>query len=498
MTVESFEKRLLDERARMKPTQEMIRARIRKHARGPRSRQILLDVLESESLGHLDFALFACPPVIDHGKGAILWDVDGNEYVDCHAGFAVCALGHGNTEIGQAIASQLGRVSQFAELPMEIRAELARRMAARFPGGTPAKVFFGVTGGEAVEIAMKVVRWYTGKPLILTQYGDYHGRTSGAMGLTSKAFMLAYNWPVPPGDQAIIRFPFAYCYRCPYDKTYPDCNIYCVHALERQFESKEAPFRNPMAGVSNVAAILVEPFQASAGYIIPPFEYLQRLAALAEAYDILFVSDEVQAGMGRTGRMWAIEHANVVPDLLTTAKSLSNGLPMSLVIGRPEILDSWGPGAHSTTFAGYPAAAAGANKVLDIFERDHVIENASERGRYFLNGLRRLAEEHPSVGDTQGTGLFLAIELVRDRETKEPASEETSWASQECLNKGLICISSGYYSNRLCFAPPLVITEAEIDRALEALDDVIGAMERRFGLRPTRRPKGTTPQGRSM
>jgi 4-aminobutyrate aminotransferase-like enzyme len=475
-----FEERFLEERSRMRLDREVLRERIERYARGPRSKAVLLETLEHESLGHLDFALFACPPVIDHGEGATLWDVDGNSYVDCHAGFAVSALGHGNVEVAHAIHTQLLRLSQFAELPMTTRAELARRMAALFPGGGPAKVFYSVTGGEAVEIAMKLARWYTGKPLILTQYGDYHGRTAGAMGLTSKAFMVAYNWPVPPGDQAIIRFPFAYCYRCPYDKTYPDCGIYCVTALERQFESKESPFRNPRANVCNVAAFVIEPFQASAGYIIPPVEYLQRLASLAAEYDILLVSDEIQAGMGRTGRMWAIEHASVVPDMLTTAKSLSNGLPISMVIGRADVMDAWGPGAHSSTFTGYPAAVAGANKVLDIFERDAIVQRAERSGQYFLEGLQRLADDHPSIGDVQGAGLFLAIELVRDRVTKEPASEETLWASQECLNEGLVCIASGYYYNRLCFAPPLVITTKEMDQALGILDKVLGRMEQVF------------------
>jgi 4-aminobutyrate aminotransferase-like enzyme len=299
------------------------------------------------------------------------------------------------------------------------------------------------------------------------------------MALTSKAFMLAYNWPVPVADQAVIRLPFAYCYRCPYDKTYPDCNLYCASQVKQLFENKEAPLRNPKANITNVAAFLIEPFQASAGYIIPPFEYLTRLAEIAAAYEVLFISDEVQAGMGRTGRMWAIEHAGVEPDLMTMAKSLSNGLPLSMVTGRAEIMDSMGPGGHSTTYAGYPAAAAGANKVLDIYERDHIVERAAEQGARFLEGLR---DEHPSVGDVQGVGLFLAIELVRDRRTKEPADTETAWVHQECVNQGLICIASGYFSNRLCLAPPLVITEREIERAIRVLDHVLGQMEAKFAI----------------
>jgi 4-aminobutyrate aminotransferase-like enzyme len=477
-----FEERVLDERRALRGDADALRQRIEQHARGPRSKEILLATLDSEAAGHLPWASFLCPPVIERGEGAVLWDVDGNEYVDCQAGFAVCAVGHGNLEVAAAIERQLRSVSQYAELPLQVRANLSRRMAATFPGGGPAKVFHGVTGGEAIEIAMKLARWYTGKPIILTQYGDYHGRTAGAMGMTSKAFMVAYQWPVPAHDTSIHRFPFAYCYRCPYDKTFPECDVHCVTVLERQFENKEAPFRNPRSGITNVAAILIEPFQSSAGYIIPPPEYLQRLAALADTYEVLFAVDEVQSGMGRTGKMWAIEHAGVKPDLLVTGKAIANGLPVSMVIGDPAVLDSVGPGGHSTTFAGYAAAAAGGNAVLDIFERDNLLARVDERGAYFLDGLRTLQAEHPIIGDVQGKGLFLGVELVTDRETKLPAADATAWAHQELVNQGVVCMSSGYYGNRLMLAPPLVIGQPEIDRALSAFDRVLGAAERRFDI----------------
>ena len=478
--VRPFEERVLEERALLRGDVAALRERVERHARGPRSREILLATLDSEAAGHLPWVSFLCPPVIERGEGAILWDVDGNEYVDCQAGLAVCVVGHGNPEVAAAIESQLRQVAQYAELPLQVRTRLSARMAKTFPGGEPAKVFHAVTGGEGVEIAMKLARWYTGKPLLLTQYGDYHGRTGGAMGLSSKAFMVAYQWPVPAMDQAVHRFPFAYCYRCPYDRTYPECDIHCVTVLERQFESKEAPFRNPRNGISNVAAMIVEPFQSSAGYIIPPPEYHQRLAALADAYEFIFAVDEIQTGMGRTGKMWAIEHADAQPDLIVSGKAISNGLPVSLVIGKSELLDSYGPGGHSTTFAGYAAAAAGGNAVLDIFERDHLIDGVVERGQYFLDGLKALQAEHVSIGDVQGKGLYLAIELVTDREAKTPSQPAASWAHQELVNEGVICMTSGYLGNRLMFAPPLVITRAEIDRALGALDRVIGRAEAKF------------------
>jgi len=248
------------------------------------------------------------------------------------------------------------------------------------------------------------------------------------------------------------------------------------------FKSKETWLNNPKAEITNVAAMLIEPFQSSAGYIMAPLPYLKRVKEIAEKYDYLFISDEVQNGMGRTGRLWAIEHADVAPDLITIAKSLSNGLPLSAVTGRQEIMDSWGPGAHSSTFTAYPPACAGGIKVFEIYDRDHILEQAAEKGAYFLSGIEELSKRHPSIGHFNGLGLYLAIELVVDRKTKEPAGEAAGWALSELVKSGVICIHSGYYYNRLCFAPPLVIEKTEIDQALQVLDQVLGKMEQKFNI----------------
>lgn len=478
----SFEDRILAERARMRGSVEALQKRTLEHARGERSKEILLKSLAYESTGHLDYALFDCPPVLDYGKGALVYDVDGNEYIDLHAGFTVNVLGHGNQEVNDAMKAQMDKLNHFAELPMEIRAELARILATRHPGDFEKKVMWAVTGGEAVEICIKLARWYTGKPIIVTHWGDYHGRTAGAMALTSKAFMMAYSYPIPPADTAVVRVQFPYCYRCPFGKEYPSCDLFCADQYEKMFESKETWLNNPRARVTNVAAMLIEPFQSSAGYIMAPLPYLKRMKEIAEKYDYLFISDEVQNGMGRTGKLWAIEHAGVDPDLIAIAKSISNGLPISAVTGRKEILDSWGPGAHSSTFTAYPTACAGGVKVFEIFDRDHILEQAAEKGSYFLAGLEDLYNRHPSIGHYNGLGLYLSIELVKDRKTKEPAGEATGWVARELLRKGIICMTSGYMYNRLCFAPPLVIQQAEIDRAMDILDRVLGKMEREFSI----------------
>lgn len=478
----AFEDRILQERARMRGSEAGLRERVEQFNRGPKAKKILMTTLTYESTGHLDFSLFTCPPVLDHGKGAKLYDVDGNEYIDLHAGFTVNVLGHGNDEVNAAIKAQMDKLNHFAELPMESRAELARLLCERHPGDFEKKIMWAVTGGEAVEIAMKLARWYTGKPIIITHWGDYHGRTAGAMGLTAKAFMMAYSYPIPPADTAVARIPFPYCYRCPYGKEYPSCDLFCADQFEKMFESKETWLNNPKAKITNVAAMLIEPFQSSAGYILAPLPYLARMKEIAEKYDYMFISDEVQSGMGRTGKLWAIEHAGVAPDLITIAKSISNGLPLAAVTGRKEILDSWGPGAHSSTFTAYPTACAGGVKVMEIFTRDRILECAEAKGKYFLEGLEELALRHPSIGNVSGLGLYLAIELVKDRSTKAPADEATAWASMELVNAGVLCISSGYFFNRLCFAPPLVIEKSEIDDALRILDDVLTRMEAKFGI----------------
>ena len=477
-----LEDRLPAEREKMRGSEQALRDRTDKFARGPRSKQILEKTLTYESNGHNSYAFFQSPPVIERGNGAILIDVDGNEYIDLHAGFTVAALGHNNEEVNAAIVEQLGNFTQFAELPMAIRAELARIISERHPGDFSTKIFWAVTGGEAVEIAMKMTRWYTGKPIILTHWGDYHGRTAGAMALTGISASMAYHYPIPPLDTAVIRVPFAYCYRCPYDKTYPECELYCADQVEELFETNRTWLNNPKAKITNVAAMIIEPFQSSAGYIIPPLGYLRRLKEISEKYDFLFVSDEVQSGMGRTGKLWAIEHAEVAPDLITMGKSISNGLPISAVTGRKEILDSWGPGAHASTFSASPPACAGGVKVFEIFDRDNVLERVAELGEHFLNGLQDLSEKHPSIGHYDGLGLYLGIELVKDRESKEPAAEAAGWAMNKLLESGVICLYSGYYGNRLMFAPPLVIKKHEIDEALAILDKVLGNMEAKFGI----------------
>jgi 4-aminobutyrate aminotransferase-like enzyme len=478
----AFESRILLERQKLRGSLEQLERQVKESSLGPKSKAILEKTLNYESIGHLYFGLFSCPPVVARARGAKMWDADGKEYVDFHSGFSVNVLGHCHPEVNDAIKAQLDKLQQFAELPCEVRVEFAERFLNLLPWDYPKKCQITVTGGEAIEVAMKLSRWYTGKPIIMTQYGDYHGRTAGAMALTSKASMLAFHYPNLPADSGVFRFHFAYCYRCPFGYSYPTCNLQCIKAIEYLFESKETWLNNPSAEITNVAAMIIEPFQSSAGYIIPPPEYHQGLKNICDKYGILFISDEVQSGMGRTGKMWAIEHSGVVPDLIASAKSLSNGLPLSVCAGRKEILDSWGPAAHCTTFSGYPVACAGGIKVLEIFQRDHIVEQVAEKGKYLADSLTDLQKRHPIIGHFDCKGLYAAIELVRNRKTKEPARKETAFVSTTCLEEGLISIASGYFYNRLAFAPPFVISREEINQGTAILDKVLTQAEKKFDI----------------
>ncbi len=478
-----FEDRVLEERRKLQVSKEELNARVEASPYGPKAKKYLKRWIEVESTGEVGFALWSCPPLIEKGSGAKVVDPDGKEYIDCINGFSASNLGICNSEVVDAIREQAGKLIHYFDLPTPPRVELSEKLVRNIPGDFPKKVLYSSTGSEIIEAAMKLVRWYTGKPFILTAYGDYHGRTAGAQALTGKGGMWLYHYPVLPQDSGIFFFPYAYCYRCSFDKTYPACDLFCVKYLENLFESKEAPFRDPKADITNVAAIIIEPMQSSAGYIVPPKEYLVRLKELCDRYDIILVIDEIQSGMGRTGKMWAYEHSGIAPELVAIGKSLGGGIALSALIGREEILDSWGPAAHLGTFSGNALACAAGNKVLEIMERDNIPAKASEKGIYFLEGLKQIAKTHPLVGDTSGIGLYLALEFIKDQKTKEPAKKETSYMITECLKEGLICEPTGYYFNRFNLIPSLLIENDEIDQALAILDRVIARAEKKFGYR---------------
>ncbi len=478
----AFEGRLTAQRERLHVSPEQLMERVERSHYGPASKAILREQVRTESTGQVGFALFECPPVIVRGKGALVWDADGKEYVDMLAGFSVSNVGHSHPAIVSAISEQAGKLIHYFDLPNEPRERLAGRLAALAPGDHAKRVVFGVTGADAVELAMRLARWYTGAPIILSAYGGYHGTTAGTLSTTAKGGMWAYSYPVLPHDTGHAMIPFSYPYRCPVGASEAACAEACVEYTRRMLVGKESPFTEFRGQVSNVAAILLEPCQASAGYIIPGDGYLGGIRQLCDEFGFLLIDDEIQAGLGRTGTMWACEHDGVVPDLITVSKGLASGLPISAVVTSDEIAASWGPGAHVATFAATALASAAANATLDLYESEQLVRRAADLGGYFRERLLELQERHPILGSIDARGLFVGLEFVKDRVTKEPAADEAAWMLDFCVREGLLFEKGGYYYNRFQMIPSFVIEKETIDRAADILDRAMTMAEHRSGI----------------
>jgi 4-aminobutyrate aminotransferase len=410
----------------------------------------------------------AYPLAVARAEGVMVEDVDGNRFLDCAAGIAVCSTGHCHPRVKAAIQEQAARLIHIcgADFYDPLYISLAERLAALTPGDDPKKVFLANSGAEAVEAALKLARYNRERSRVLAFFGAFHGRTMGAVSLTaSKPVYHGGFSPLVPG---ITHLPYAYCYRCAFNLTYPGCELECVDYIEDTLFARSMP-------AEEVAAIFVEPVQGEGGYIVPPPGWLPRLRALCDEYGILLVDDEVQAGIGRTGRMWAIEHWGVEPDIICSAKALASGMPLSAMIARDEIMD-WPAGAHGSTFGGNPVCCAAAHATLDVIEEHGLMANASRVGGQLLDNLRDLAAESYLLGDVRGLGLMVAVELVQDRETKKAAKHQAEAVVQACFRRGLLLLPCGPSSIR--FSPPLTITPQEADTAFaifaEALTEVEG------------------------
>ncbi len=484
-----FENDFLEQRKRLGLTEKDIERRVQAAAFGEKAKDWTHRWLAVESYGQVGLGLFNLPPMIESTKGGdILVDVDGKEYVDLLAGFSVSTLGECNEEITKVIQQQAGKLVHYFDFPHPERTKLAEKLVRISPiKGGKARVAFGVTGSDAVELAMRAARYYTGKPFILTAYGDYHGVTYSTMALTGKGGMWPYFYPIPPMDTAVGYFPFPYAYQCPFGRA-PEGKAEDEWAIERlehyfeyYFQSKESPYREVGGNITSVAAFIVEPFQSSAGYIIPSPGYLRLLRRLADKYGILLIVDEIQSGLGRTGKLWATDWEEVQVDMLLTSKALGGGLPLSAVVAKAEILESWGPGAHVSTQAGNVLACAAGNKVLDIVSQDSFLATVRERGEYFVHALEELQTRHHLIGHINARGIYIGLELVRDRETREPASEEAAFIRDECVREGMVFEKGGYFHNRFQLIPPLTIRKSTIDRAIEIFDRAFTVAEKHFG-----------------
>ncbi len=402
------------------------------------------------------------PLVVEKAKGLWVHDVDGNIFLDFTAGIAVCATGHCHPRVIKAIKKQADLLLHMSGTDFYYRPQivLAKKLAQMAPGKGSKKVYFGNSGAEAVEAAFKLARWHTKRELNLAFYGAFHGRTMGALSLTaSKTIQKKHYNPLVPG---ITHIPYAYCYRCPYNLSYPECELGCVKWVE------DTLFRTTIPP-EEVATIFVEPIQGEGGYIVPPPEFHREMNRIAKKYGILYVADEVQSGMGRTGKMFAMEHFGVDPDIIALAKGIASGMPLGALTARAEIMD-WEAGSHASTFGGNPVSCMAALTTIELLE-EGLMKNAAVQGKRLMDGLVKLQQSHECMGDVRGKGLMVAVEFVKNRETKEPARTWRNDIIKQAFNKGLLLLGCGENSIRFC--PSLTVNTSEIDKCLSIFDDVV-------------------------
>jgi 4-aminobutyrate aminotransferase len=344
--------------------------------------------------------------------------------------------------------------------------DLAGELCKITPGSFSKKVYFGNSGTEAIEAAIKLTKWHTRKPLFLGFISAFHGRTMGALSFTaSKPTQRRHFFPLMPG---VTHVPYPYCYRCPFKQVFPECDYWCVDFIDDFIFHKYVP-------PENVAAILFEPIQGEGGYVVAPEGYFKRLKKLADKYGILLIDDEIQAGMGRTGRWCAIEHWNVEPDVVCMAKALASGLPLGATVAKAKIMD-WEGGSHASTFGGNPVACTAAIATINVIREENLLENASRQGNYIIRRLHEYAEKSEIVGDVRGKGLMIGIEIVEDKKSKKPAARKAKEIMMRSWRRGVAIITCGESTVRI--APPLNITRELVDIALEIIEDVIHEVEK--------------------
>ena len=414
---------------------------------GPKSQEILV---RKERVVADPLSIFL-PVVIDRGEGATLTDVDGNTFIDFTGGVGCLNVGHANPRVVEAVQEQAALFfhTDFTIVPYETYVTLAERLIAVSPFSGPAKAAFFNAGTEAVENAVKFARAYTKRPAVIAFEGGFHGRTLLAMSLTSKTH--PYKAGLGPFSPEVYRVPFAQDYRGPSAAD-------ALAALERALVTTVA--------AESVAAVVIEPVQGEGGFVVAPKEFLTGVRRICDENGIVLVVDEVQTGFGRTGKMFAIEHYGIEPDLMIVAKSIAAGLPLSGVIGKAEIMDAPGDSAIGGTYVGNPIAQAAALAVLDVFEEDGLVARAVALGEVIRARMDAWHERWTAVGDVRGLGAMLAIELVRDPRTKEPAPDVATAIVEAAAERGLLLLKSGIYSNCIRVLLPLVISDAELDEAL--------------------------------
>lgn len=406
------------------------------------------------------------PFVMERGAGCEVWDVDGNRYLDLNAGIAVVSTGHSHPRIVKALQDQAAKFihmagTDFYNEPMVMAAE---KLTSLMPGDDRWQVFFGNSGTEAVEAAIKLARSATGRQNIIGFYGSFHGRTYGSLGLTaSKPYQRKGFFPLMPGTfHAFYANPF----RPPWDVPADRVAEYALDFIEKTLFVTTTP-------PEDVAAIIAEPIQGEGGYIVPAPGFWQGLRDICDRHGILLIADEVQSGVGRTGKMWAIEHEQVVPDIITTAKGIGSGMPVGAMVARRDIASVWKPGAHGNTYGGNALAMRAVYETLSLAETE-LMQNAISVGGYFMDRLHELEDRYDHIGDVRGRGLMIGMDFVKDHTSREPHTEMSNNVMTEAFRRGLLLLTCGKSTIRFC--PPLVLTREQVDESIDLLADTLDAV----------------------
>jgi len=436
---------------------------------GPKSKKLLKIKEEYVPKGLLNVV----PTFIKRGEGAVIEDIDGNILFDFAGGIGVLNIGYSHPEVVDAVKTQAEKFfhSSINVVLYESYVKLAKKLCEITPGDFKKKTVLFNSGAEAVENAIKIARKYTKKSDIICFEGAFHGRTLLTMSLTSKVKPYSFGFgPFAPG---VHKIPYANCYRCAYGLQRETCNLRCAERLEEMFISVVDP--------ENVAAIILEPIQGEGGFVLPPDEFISKLKNVCNKHNILFIADEIQTGFCRTGKLFASEYWDVIPDIMTTAKSMAGGLPISAVTARAEIFDSAHVGEIGGTFNGNPIACEAALKVIEIMARDNFTKKAQIIGDIIKSRLNKLQGECPLIGHVRGRGAMYAFELVKDLKSKIPAKEETKRVIQEAYQSGLVLMSAGLHSNVIRILVPLVVTIKQLEAGLDIIENAVKKVTLEYG-----------------
>ena len=407
------------------------------------------------------------PFVMKRGKGAIIEDIDGNRYIDFLSSAAALNTGHTHPRVVRAIKEQVNNFTNYTTAYMynKNQVELAQELVQITPGNRTKKVSFGLSGSDANDGAIKLARSFTKRQKIIAFLRSYHGSTYGAISLSAISLNMRRN--MGPFLPEIYHVPYPDCYRCPFKLVPSNCNLSCLNHIKTLLDN--------LIPAEEIAAIIIEPIQGDAGIIVPPDKYLPTLKKMCEENNILFIAEEVQTGFGRTGKWFAIEHWGIEPDVILLGKAIASGMPLSAIVAKKEIMDSWKAPAHLFTMGGNPVSCAAALATISVIKEERLVEKSKEMGDYIQDRFNELKKEHELIGDVRGKGLLIGVDLVSDRETKQRAEKEAAKVCWRCWEKGLIL--TFFSKSVLRIAPPLVITKKEVDIALNIIEKSIKDVE---------------------